>query len=482
MLLRYLEDVKRVLSRLRGTMVGVGITAFSRMALAGLVPSYRIVCGRDTSDMEALQEVVPVWCLERDAGKRLPPTGLDSYSILSHPNTLRFLDGLRRPVSLFLYQSYSRLEALAKGQGWLLLANRASLRGQVGDREFFQRLVGSLGLPAIAGGIYPMEALLERQYRHWRSRLGPRLVIQLPEVDKGGGKGTFFVDTEEDYEGLKQRLEKRRWRGVSVNKVAIFRKLDSVPCSITLCITRHGVLMGPLQIQFVDMALDVLEKGVFCGHSWGGYRWPQDLGEKARAQALAIGNFLKKMGYKGLAGLDFLADIDGGDLYPKEINPRLTGALPMLSMLFVAQGMIPFEAFHVLEFLNIPYEIDLEALNESYSESPAGSHAIVHLGSAPASINAPGLKAGRYIPGTGGSQEFTYNGPGWAYWHMESNSEMVVVDGPPSAGLGHLEVEDPLFRLCKILFPEPEFDEFLGPSSFIRRAVRWVREKILTTI
>ena len=41
---------------------------------------------------------------------------------------------------------------------------------------------------------------------------------------------------------------------------------------------------------------------------------------------------------------------EGGIIYPKEINPRLTGGLPMLSMLLKEQGLPPLEAFHLLEF------------------------------------------------------------------------------------------------------------------------------------
>jgi len=149
---------------------------------------------------------------------------------------------------------------------------------------------------------------------------------------------------------LKERLKPGTWRGVRLKRVALFKKLNAVASSITLCITRHGVLMGPLQVQFMDMDTETLEKGVFCGHSWGGIQWPISVEKEARRQALLITQKLNQLGYKGLLGIDFLIDLGRVVIYPKEINPRLTGGLPMLSMLLKEQGLPPLEAFHLLEF------------------------------------------------------------------------------------------------------------------------------------
>jgi len=478
-LLRDLDDLKAVLSSIRGSLVGVGMTAFSRIIPWDFVNNYRILCARATSDLPILEKVSDIWCLERETGERCSPPGFNSFSLLAHTASKDFLRRLQPPVILFLYQSYPELEVLARREGWMLLANEAALRVRVGDRRFFLNLIRKLGLPLIPGGLYRLEEFLERGYEYWATALGPHIVVQLADVTKGGGKGTFFVSSKDEYQGLKERLKKGYWRDMALEKVILSKKLNAVASSITLCITRHGVLMGPLQLQFIDMEPGPLERGVFCGHSWGGVKWPHFLEEEARAQALLIAQGLRQMGYKGLFGVDFLADLERQKIYPKEINPRLTGGLPMLSMLLKAEGKLPLEAFHLLEFMDITYEIELERLNEEYRIPPCGSHVIVHPLSAPLTLKGSTMRAGVYLERSKG--EFDYKGVGWNYSHLQRPQEILLVDGPPEGWLGPLEIKDPLFRLCRILCADPGLGQDLGPSNRLRRAAKWIRRSVLKT-
>ena len=72
---------------------------------------------------------------------------------------------------------------------------------------------------------------------------------------------------------------------------------------------------------------------------------------------------MRQEGYRGYFELDFLADMDTGDMWLGELNPRVTGASSMTNVTAVAYGDMPLFLFHLLEFLDVDYEIDVDELN-----------------------------------------------------------------------------------------------------------------------
>ena len=77
-------------------------------------------------------------------------------------------------------------------------------------------------------------------------------------------------------------------------------------------------------------------------------------------------------GYRGYFELDFLADADSGEMYLGELNPRVTGASVITNVTAVAYGDMPLFLFHLLEFMDVDYEIDVDELNERWAA--AGEH------------------------------------------------------------------------------------------------------------
>jgi hypothetical protein len=205
-------------------------------------------------------------------------------------------------------------------------------------------------------------------------------------------------------------------------------------------VTRHGTLVSALQRQLLDLPYcrNFAENGVFCGHAWGVSPWSEVAQKSAFEQASKIGDFLGNLGYKGILGIDFIVQEE--KVYPIEINPRLTGALPMLSLLHLQSGTIPLEAFHMLEFLDIPYRIDRNALNSRYAQTVQGSHLLIFRPQG-LSRGSASLKPGLYEhePKSG---KFHFLKETLSYGDMESEKQFILLDGPrveksnqsPSAG------------------------------------------------
>jgi hypothetical protein len=81
-----------------------------------------------------------------------------------------------------------------------------------------------------------------------------------------------------------------------------------------------------------------------------------------------MGDRLAAEGYRGYFELDFLVDAAGGGVYLGELNPRVTGASPMTQVNVAASGGLPLFVFHLLEYLDLDFELDVDALNACAAE------------------------------------------------------------------------------------------------------------------
>ena len=465
MLYRDVDDVSRVFASLEGTLVGVGITAFPRIIPSSFIQPYHIITKRKTRDIPLLRERAKVFCLEEETGDPLEME--NSAQLLSHPAVKSFLKTIPEPIYLLLYQSYPELEALAKKEGWTLLANASGLRRQVAERAFFEDMIGKLSVNRVPGSLYPVGKIHSRDYNDWSREVGPRFVVQLPEIRQGGGRGTFFIRSPQDYERLLKRLKQGTWRGTAIRTIFVRPFIEGIPASLAICITGHGILMSGLQRQLIDLPYcnGLEEDGVFCGHTWGEGEWPEPVREESMQQGRFVGEYLAGLGYKGILGIDFVIDSDDHRVYPLEINPRLTGAFPVLSQIHLKHGLIPLEAFHMLEFLDIPYEIDVKELNAQYGQPMQGSHLLLFHPEGKKSMASEGLEAGIYEhdPQTG---NMTLAKRDCDFEEIRNERQFMVVDGPPEGPTGPT---DPLFRWCRLVFSQPVADTqgTLSPEAML---------------
>jgi hypothetical protein len=457
----------------------VGLTAFSRISPTYFLDTYPIVSLRKTADLPVLRSRSQVFCLEESLEGPVQEPGFHSGNLLKHPATRACLAKLPPPRSLLVYQSYPELESLAELEGWRLLANPAALRARLAGRRFFREMVQSLEIEGVPGAIHPLRDVLEADYGDWCARVGPRFVMQLAEITQGGGRGTFFIRSPADYERVKGLIKEGNWRGAKLKGVLISRFVDGVPASVALCITSHGVLRSRLQRQLIDLPYcdEMVEQGIFCGHAWGQESWSDWVVETVARQARSIGEFLGRLSYRGILGIDFVVSLAEHRVYPLEINPRLTGAFPMLSMLHAGRHLIPFEAFHILEFMDVDYTADVNALNEAYSRPIQGSHLLVFLkreGKAPGPAS---IEAGLYEMDAEGVR-FTHKGQAMDFSDLERDDQFILLDGPPQTMGKPFGSTDPLYRLCRLLFPGSVLDQDGSLSKKAGQAVRWAWGRI----
>ncbi len=66
--------------------------------------------------------------------------------------------------------------------------------------------------------------------------------------------------------------------------------------------------------------------------------------------------------------MDFLIDTDTRQVYLGEINPRVSGASPLTNLITSTYGGCPIYFFHMLEFMDVEWELDLAQIQKRWAE------------------------------------------------------------------------------------------------------------------
>ena len=73
----------------------------------------------------------------------------------------------------------------------------------------------------------------------------------------------------------------------------------------------------------------------------------------------------------------FLIDTDNDEVYLGEINPRISGASPPTNLITAKYGGVPLMLFHLLEFSDVDYEIDIDSIQSRWTDYDAWSQLII---------------------------------------------------------------------------------------------------------
>src|SRR5262245_26171733 len=149
------------------------------------------------------------------------------------------------------------------------------------------------------------------------------------------------------------------------------RRIEPREAAIEGVVTRHGTLVGPLMTELTGFPELTPYGGGWCGNEVDPHALTDEHRTQARTWTEAFGERLRAEGYRGYFELDFLVDARSGGLYLGELNPRVTGASSITNVNAVAYGDMPLFLFHLLEFMDVDYEIDVAELNERWARPTA---------------------------------------------------------------------------------------------------------------
>lgn len=180
------------------------------------------------------------------------------------------------------------------------------------------------------------------------AKLGSDLVVQTPYGDSG--RTTFFIKSEDDWN--------RHEAKVVDQQLKVMKRLNHIPGTIEGCATRIGTLVGPVMTDITGFEEITPYKGGWCGNDMSPSILPEGVPEKVREMTRKFGDRLYAEGYKGVFCVDFLLDTDTNEVYLGELNPRVSGATPPTFLITSTYGGCPLFLFHLLEYLDVDYDID----------------------------------------------------------------------------------------------------------------------------
>jgi biotin carboxylase len=276
--------------------------------------------------------------------------------LLRDPETLEYIARRGPGGKACFVMLDEETQALAHKAGLEVMHPSAALRHRLDSKIVMTRLAEQVGVPSVpyvigrAGSYHELLALANS------AGLGDDLVVEAPYGDSG--KETFFLRGQRDWDHNPGDL--------AGQDLKVMKRIRNVEVCLEGALTRHGTVVGPAMTSLVGYPELTSTKGGWCGNDiWRGVLPPGQT-HAAREMVRKLGGGLRREGYRGYFEVDLLHDLDSGELYLGELNPRVSGVSPMTNLTTEAYADMPLFLFHLLEYMDVEYELDVEEINSRW--------------------------------------------------------------------------------------------------------------------
>ena len=350
--LRGISEIRRFFRTNPTPVYFVSATAFNLLGMDRWVRNLRYLNYYDSFDGHHPNVVVPD---ERSPRAFESIEEICNY-LLGHKEIVDYVSG-RGPGKAVFLMFDEETEALAQEIGLEVAFPSAALRNRLDSKIETTRIADEAGVPSVPNVLGRATSYDELSALAASAGIGDDLVVQTPYGDSG--QTTFFIASRDDWDENAAKLVDE--------ELKVMRRITCREAAIEGVITRHGTLVGPLMTELAGFPELTPYGGGWCGNDVHGSLFSDDVREVARARTMQMGERLRKEGYRGYFELDFLADANSGEMYLGELNPRVTGASSITNVTAVAYGDMPLFLFHLLEFMDVDYEIDVDELNQRWA-------------------------------------------------------------------------------------------------------------------
>ncbi|WP_016855712.1 biotin carboxylase [Halomonas smyrnensis] len=350
-----IADVRRHFLNNKRPIYFISATNFNLLGIGDWVGGFRHINYIDCFDRRQRNVFVPREKFPRDF------EGIEDINnyLLEHKEVIDFIhsraQGDDGGIATFLMFD-EHTEEICDQLGLKVAFPPAALRSRMDNKIETVRIGNKAGVPSVPNVLAKVgsyQELLEAS-----RELGTDLVVQTAYGDSG--HTTFFIASEEDYYKVAEEIE-------AEPEVKIMKRINCRGSAIEACATRSGTVVGPLMTELVGFKSLTPYKGGWCGNEMFAGAFSQTVRDKAREYTFKFGEALREEGYRGYFELDFLIDMDGGDVYLGELNPRVTGASSLTNVAAFAHSDIPLFLFHLLEFSDLDFDLDIAEINDRWS-------------------------------------------------------------------------------------------------------------------
>jgi hypothetical protein len=284
--------------------------------------------------------------------------------LLTNPEVRAHIDsvtprGVRPKVAMVFFDSET--EEICKELGYDLILPAASLRTHLDSKIVTTQLGNEAGAPSVPNVLTRVDDWAGLQKAAEKAGLGDELVVQTPYGDSG--KTTFFISSEADW--------KKHSADIVGEEIKVMRRINNRPVAVEAVLTRCGTVVGPFMSELIGYKRLTPSRGGWCGNEM----FPEVLtGESRRIATELVRRLdrLAKEGYRGFFEVDVLVDTDTGEIYLGELNPRISGASSITNVTAGAYADVPLFLFHILEYMNVDFDLDIDEINERWEELASG--------------------------------------------------------------------------------------------------------------
>jgi biotin carboxylase len=278
--------------------------------------------------------------------------------LLSNPEVLKWTRAHGSNGKVVFVMFDEETEALAADAGFQVAHPPAELRHRLDSKIVTTKLGNEAGVPSVPNVLGRAATYKELRKLARKAGLGDDLVVQMPYGDSG--KTTFFIKSKADWAkySAKDPLHE--------HELKVMKRINHRAIAVEAVLTRHGTLVGPLMNDITGHPELTPYRG-----GWAGNDYPATLTKEQKQQArdmtARLGDRLAQEGYRGFFEVDYLVDLDSGELYLGELNPRISGISSMTNVTAGAYADMPLFLFHLLEYLDVNYTVNIEKINARWS-------------------------------------------------------------------------------------------------------------------
>jgi D-alanine-D-alanine ligase-like ATP-grasp enzyme len=359
-LLRNISEVRHFFRTNEVPIYFVGATPFNLLGLDRWVRNFSYITYYDGWDGAHPRVFSPKHkpYIEFESGEEINNWLLVNPEVRAHMSRPAPL-GQRPKVVMVFFDAET--ERICEELGYDLILPSAELREHLDSKLVTTRLGNEVGAPSVPNVLVTVEEYDELLEATKSAGLGTDLVIQTAYGDSG--KTTFFIDNETGW--------KRHQRDISGNEVKVMKRINNRPVAVEAVLTRSGTIVGPFMSELTGHSELTPYRGGWCGNEMYPEVLTEDLRRKAGDLVGRLGDRLGAEGYRGFFEIDVLLDTDSGEVYLGELNPRVSGASSITNVTAGAYADIPLFAFHLLEYFDVDFELDIEEINARWRELAA---------------------------------------------------------------------------------------------------------------
>ena len=229
---------------------------------------------------------------------------IDNYYFTTKEKLIKEIPDIK-----FMHYNYSGM--IGKDLKNCICYNNTTLIDKLNNKfytkKYFKNIVPVLDFEIIEGKDIVSNLKLEK-------RFGNEIVIQ--EKKGSGGENTKIVN-----------IQQKPTFNISKEYLVSTYCKNNIPVNIHLIIGTNSITLLPSSVQLIKKIDNNL---IYIGCDFIAYRnIKRKIIEKHREYALKIGKELKKMGYRGVCGIDSI--IYNDEIYFMEINPRFQSSSTILN-------------------------------------------------------------------------------------------------------------------------------------------------------